>query len=274
MGLVLNYTSTSICTGSRKYVLDIQLNCDEDEDVPRYSVDTATLSDPCYTRVIMNTKEACPVLSYPSLQTFFDDVSVLMGILLIALGAYLLVLGGKLFRLTLFLTATFITIIFLLLFFFLVLFPYETPEWVAYLCLVVATGMGISIGYAAYRWYRVGLLLMGSAVGFILGLIIYYSVGASAQGTNNALLFWALIILCTITIGLICMLFFDYAVIIFSAILGSYVFVRGFSVYIGGYPSEILILTDIKNGTVSDLDLAFFLYVWVMGILATISIIF
>ena len=91
----------------------------------------------------------------------------------IATGGFLVVLGGRLFKITLFLATTLIVTIAVMLLLLAVVFPYDCPLWVAYLCLVVALGMALSVGYAAYKWYRVGLLIMGSAVGFLLGILLY-----------------------------------------------------------------------------------------------------
>mmetsp|Transcript_34926 Transcript_34926/g.33970 ORF Transcript_34926/g.33970 Transcript_34926/m.33970 type:complete len:107 (+) Transcript_34926:208-528(+) len=79
--------------------------------------------------------------------------------------------------------------------------------------------------------------------------------------------------MCTVLIGILCMLFFDYAIIVFSAILGSYLLVRGLSFFIGGYPSEILIIMDFQNGSVSELGLSFLAYFLAMIVIATTSII-
>lgn len=51
-----------------------------------------------------------------------------------------------------------------------------------------------------------------------------------------------LVIVITMAISVV---FFDYAVIVSSCMIGSYVFFRGISLFFGGYPTESFIATVV-----------------------------
>ena len=56
---------------------------------------------------------------------------------------------------------------------------------------------------------------------------------------------------CSVFVAVLSMIFFDYAVIIGSAIGGSYALIRGLSMLLGGFPSEFLLYTNYQNKTLN-----------------------
>ena len=52
LGLTLNFTGGNLCNNVEKYQLLIQLNCDNYASTTTYSIDTASLVDPCRPRII------------------------------------------------------------------------------------------------------------------------------------------------------------------------------------------------------------------------------
>ena len=122
--------------------------------------------------------------------------------------------------------------------------------WVVWLTLFVSLGMGAGIGYACQRWARLGVLLIGTWIGGLLGAILYSLVFYLFAKNNPILALWLTIAFCAVIIAILSMIFFDHAVIIGSALGGSYVFVRGFTEFAGGYPNEFLIYENYNNGTI------------------------
>jgi len=98
--------------------------------------------------------------------------------------------------------------------------------WVVWLTLVVSLGMGAGIGYATQRWSRLGVLLIGTWLGGLLGAILYSLVFHLFARENPILALWLVIAFCAVVVAVLSMIFFDHAVIIGSSIIGSYVFVR------------------------------------------------
>ena len=94
------------------------------------------------------------------------------------------------------------------------------------------------------------MLLIGTWIGGLLGAILYSLVFYLFAKNNPILALWLTIAFCAVIIAILSMIFFDHAVIIGSALGGSYVFVRGFTEFAGGYPNEFLIYENYNNGTI------------------------
>lgn len=62
---------------------------------------------------------------------------------------------------------------------------------------------------------------------------------------------WLTIAFCSVFVAVLSMIYFDHAVIIGSAIGGSYALIRGLSMLLGGYPSEFLLYTNYQNNTLN-----------------------
>ena len=81
--------------------------------------------------------------------------------------------------------------------------------------------------------------MLGSWIGGLLGGILYGLI-AYAQTLSYPFLVLLLTILFSAIIGgILSVKYFDYAIIVGSAIGGSYLFIRGISLFEGGYPNEV-----------------------------------
>lgn len=77
--------------------------------------------------------------------------------------------------------------------------------------------------------------------------------------------------LSAIGVAMICIHFFDEAVIIGSAVIGSYFFFRGISAFLGGYPNEFEIYQNYTNGTPKAMPVSFYMYTAIMVVTAGAS---
>jgi len=75
-------------------------------------------------------------------------------------------------------------------------------------------------------------------------MIVYNSVLFS---TPEYILFGGMIIWGIIT-AILAFTIFEHIVIITTSLIGSYLFVRGLSVFIGGFPNEMTIYKMLKSG--------------------------
>ncbi len=48
--------------------------------------------------------------------------------------------------------------------------------WVVWLTLMVSVGMGAGIGFAAQKWARIGVLIIGVWIGGLAGALLYSMV--------------------------------------------------------------------------------------------------
>ena len=146
--------------------------------------------------------------------------------MMMSLGIFLMVMGGRHFKVTMFLAGQASVSSFILIILFAEVYPYNSPSWVVWLSLMVSVGMGSGIGYATQRWSRLGVLLIGTWLGGLFGAILYSLVFYLFASGNPILAVWLVIAFCAVIVAILSMIFFDHAVIIGSSIIGAYVFVR------------------------------------------------
>jgi hypothetical protein len=91
-----------MCNDTSKFELLVQLNCDYYNPKTSYSLDTSSLSNPCSPTVILSSIEACPKMTLGTLWTFFNVYYSAFGLLMMILGVYLMIFGGKHYRVTMF----------------------------------------------------------------------------------------------------------------------------------------------------------------------------
>lgn len=106
------------------------------------------------------------------------------------------------------------------------MYPSYSPEWTVWVTLVAALAIGAGVGYAGSRWARVGVLFLGGIVGAGIGAFIYGVGFYGLSDDHPYMVMWLTMAGVAILVALVSMIFFDYAVIIYSAIIGGYIFMR------------------------------------------------
>lgn len=182
--------------------------------------------------------------------------------------------GGRHFEATMFFAAQISIAALLLCLLFASAMPSGTPEWSVWLSLCVSLGIGAGVGAAAKRWSRVGVLFVGALLGSFIGMAIFNSLVARISSGNPLLGLWMTIMVTAIIIAGLSMIFFDNAVIFGSSIVGSYLFFRGISVFLGGYPNEFIIYQDYSNNKISEMPMSFMIYTGVIILFSIIAMVF
>jgi hypothetical protein len=200
--------------------------------------------------------------------TYYKHV---IGLLMLAMGFLLLMCGGRNYKLVMFFAGQFSTSLFLTVVLFATVYPGASPYWVVWLTLFVTLGIGAGVGYAAQKWSRMGVLILGVSCGAIGGALLYTLIFYHFSSGNPLLVIWLCIAFCSVVAGVICMVFFDNAIIFGSATMGAYLFIRGVSTMAGGFPSEFVIYENYKSGTISQVPFSFFVYVFAMLVATFIS---
>jgi hypothetical protein len=273
MGINLLFGGGSVCTynSTKKFSLQVQLQCDDKAKETTYAIDTSNLNDPCSPKVIMVSKNACPVFSLHTLWRWGEYYKHVIGLLMLLTGFLLLMCGGRNYKLVMFFTGQVTTGLFLTFLLFGAVYPGGSPFWVVWLTLFVTLGIGAGIGYAAQKWSRMGVLMLGVSCGAIGGALLYTLVFYHFSSSNPILVIWLCIAFCSVVAGVVCMVFFDNAIIFGSAALGAYLFIRGVATMAGGFPNEFVVYLDYKNGTISEVPFSFFVYVGAMLVATVIS---
>jgi hypothetical protein len=167
---------------------------------------------------------------------------------MIALGLYLMSLGNKYQTLTLFLLGQITTATVFMLVMFVWVYPDQSEIWVVWVTLVLSLALGSGAGYATYTWGHYGILGIGVWLGSLFGSLVYGTL--LRQFTSDK---WHIIVLAlTITAfaalaGWLSQLYLHFAIFALSSTLGSFLFFRGLSELLGGYPNEILLFERLEN---------------------------
>ncbi len=156
---------------------------------------------------------------------------------------------------------------------YVLILPVDTPQWTVWICLAVSSGIGCGVGYAAATWPRFGVLLISSLIGSLFGHLFYNLLVSTFVDTNNIMTLWITMALSAVIIGALSVVLFDVAVIFGTAITGAYCLVRGISCIFGGYPSEFIVYTDFYNDSMNEVSKSFYIYLFMMILLAIVSII-
>jgi hypothetical protein len=196
------------------------------------------------------------------------------GCLLISLGLFLMIFGGRYYKATMFIAAQFVITGLLMVLLFVAIMPSGTPEWSVWVSLLVALGIGSGVGFIAKRFSRIGVLFVGAILGSFVGMTLFNSFVYKISQENTLLGLWMTIMVTAMVIGGLCMVFFDNAVIVGSSITGAYMLYRGISVFAGGYPNEFLIYEDYKNNKLTEMPISFIVYTALMSISAVIALVY
>jgi hypothetical protein len=101
---------------------------------------------------------------------------------------------------------------------------------------------------------------MGSWIGFAGGLFLYSLVISRFAGEYADYALAATLTLSIIAgVALFCFIY-KHAFIIATALLGAYALVRGASVYIGGFPNEFTLYSELKYGLLESVPWSYFVY--------------
>jgi len=224
LGLTLKFTGGNKCNATAYYALVVQLNCDTYATQTYLQLDLDSIAE-CSPRVIMTSQAACPVLTLGTLWQFFNQYYYIFGLAMMLTGGFLLTFGGRMYKVTMFIAGEVSIASFIMIVMFAAVYPNNSPMWVVWLTLMVSAGMGAGIGYAAQKWARIGVFLIGYWIGGFMGAIMY-SMFSNLFTGNPVVALWLFVSLTGALVAGLSMYYFDLAVIFGSAIGGAYAFVR------------------------------------------------
>ena len=168
-------------------------------------------------------------------------------------------LGSKLIKPTICVVATLAFIFIAALSGFAIFFDRyssEVAEWIVFgVCCVVGILFGVLMAYLS----RFGTALLAAWGGVALALMLYTSF-MYKWDNNHQVLYWIWVIGMGAATGILGYIMFDHATIIATSIVGSYLLIRGISLYAGGFPDIVLVIEQIKNGQHPSFNNAFYGY--------------
>jgi hypothetical protein len=261
-GLNLNYNEGDSCDflgrNDLHHNVELQLYCDEDQSNinPVYvGIDT----DTCTHKIKLAHQEACYKFSLNPLVRWLQKYSNIWGAFLIVLGIVIALFGKPLFKPTICFVGMIVFMGASSLFVFSVFFSRDTPSYAGWIVFGVSLFVGAIVGLILAKLSRLGVAVLAGWGGFCLGMILYSAFMYKLDG-DKRILFWIFNISLGIIAGILSIFLFNHAIVISTAIIGSYAFVRGISMYAGGYPNEMELIEIIKYEGLSGIDPRFYGY--------------
>jgi hypothetical protein len=126
--------------------------------------------------------------------------------------------------------------------------------------------IGVFVGFILTKMLRVGAAIMGAIGGLFAGLTL---AGLLFFWTDSPIPFYVLSTIGVIAMAILSLRHYDNIVIIGTSMLGSYCFVRGFSLFIGGFPPENTIVDTFIKG---DFTTEFIIYIALFIITTAVGI--
>jgi hypothetical protein len=138
-------------------------------------------------------------------------------------------------------------------------------------CFIVAICLGVLLAWLLYKTWKVGALVLGGVAGVFAGITFYNLVLFATES------FWLLLTLAVVCGALGVFLahkFFDLVVILATSLVGAYSFIRGISMFAGGFPNELVLFQQLANNVVPKLGWEFYVYLVAIIILFILGSIF
>jgi hypothetical protein len=108
------------------------------------------------------------------------------------------------------------------------------------LSFLISIAAGIVLGYVLFSRLIVGAAVLGAIGGFFIGFTVYNLL---LEWTNSLVLLIILTFGVAIAMAYLAFKFFDEIVVFGTSLIGSYVFVRGISLFAGHYPNEVMLFS-------------------------------
>ena len=162
-----------------------------------------------------------------------------------AFGAFNCVFGKKLVKFT---TVSLIVLIItlLVLIFSQYILPSGCAEWIIWVMLAVGLILGGTAGYFVWIYNdKVISFVCGGVAGFFVGQFLF-SLFGNRIPANGMVIYWVFIAVSIIVLTVVAWCFKKFIVIFTTSFIGSYCFIRGISLFAGGFPDETTVI-DMRN---------------------------
>jgi hypothetical protein len=228
-------------------------------------VDTVTGTDTCNPTVNMSHEAGCPLFSARGMIVWLEKNSWLTGIILLVVGAFIALVGNKYFAHVMGALAG------VGMFGFVIvvasLFGWFASVAGVIIFIIVGLLAGGAFGYLMFKLKTASFVFLGVAGGWFAGSW-FTSLVFAISGWDSL---WWLILFTVIFMALGGYSAYKYhtkLLVLVTSIIGSYMVMRAFSHWIGGYPSEFEMYAALASDEDLELTWAFWIYCLVFAVLS------
>lgn len=132
---------------------------------------------------------------------------------------------------------------------------HEVKTWVYWVVLTICAIIAAICSRFLVKSIKYGMALIGGSSGAALALII-----CNTFGVRHPAAFWGILIASAILFTLMTFKMNNQFIIFSTALIGSYMLVRGVSLYAGGYPNEFILVQELDSGAFEAIPKTFYAY--------------
>ena len=103
-------------------------------------------------------------------------------------------------------------------------------------------------------WVKLGTFILGGWVGASSGTMLFNAFLQGVFGKHGHEAYLSMIFFFILLGGFLAIYLLNHAVMLGSSVVGSYSFIRGLGIFIGGFPNEILVYAELQNGSYADVS--------------------
>jgi hypothetical protein len=192
----------------------------------------------------MRTVHGCPAFSTTAWITFLSDRPFILGSILIVFGAVVTFFGRKFFQYTVAVMGAGLGFLTTMLLFSIMgmldgLENEKDSVFMTVFSFLIAIIVALFLAFIMYKTIKFGAMILGAVCGNLIGITLYNLVMSSSES-------FYLLLFVTIFFGVLgaylAYRFFDIIVILSTALIGAYSFVRGISMFAGHFPNEMILI--------------------------------
>lgn len=196
--------------------------------------------DLCNPVIDFTSKYNCNFFDLNALWRWCDTNWWIVALALIGVGTFQWALGQKLFKPSMFLIGV-ISVLGLVMFvFYAVFLPTGTKEWTIWVLGGIGLILGVIVGYFLTKLVRFGVCALGAWGGVIVALLLHSAI---FYNIHSQWIFWIMTIGFGVVFGGVAFWKYKLFLIFSTAFVGSYLDVRGVSLFVGGYPNEFTMIS-------------------------------
>ena len=230
--------------------------------------ETIASDDGCDVTLKYLSQLGCTKYQYGVLAMFMSQYSFLFGGIMIVFGLILAFFGNKFVTVVIAIMTALATLVlgvyFTAMFVDAVFDPESIKDFAVWIILGIWVIIAVVAGVFIAKKRKWGLAVVGAFGGVMIGLLLTTVFGPSIKSAG---VYYAIIIACALVAFFVAFKTEKFVLIFCTSFIGSYLFVRGISMYAGGFPNETELHTIAKEGYMTWDTFPKIFYVYVAGIL-------
>lgn len=237
-------------------------------DVPALSLVRSSFNARNQTiSVVYRGAGACPQKLGSTLWAALYNIRWPLALVALVVGPLELLLGYKLFRLTVFLLGFLLLFLGLATTASLLLLRSDSSYTWTYIVLAGCTAPSVVGGYLMSLVASLGVLVAGATGGLFLAFPLNYLLLWRVDATPSWLMLYFLLLHCTLLGALLAYEFKDVVVIAATSFVGAYMTVRAISLVLGGFINEFELNTWLQTGALASMPWSMYLYLGLIVVL-------